>query len=43
MSAGEIEVDGLLTHRFPASEARRVYERIKDREPDMLGVLLEWS
>jgi 2-desacetyl-2-hydroxyethyl bacteriochlorophyllide A dehydrogenase len=43
MSAGEIEVDGLLTHRFPASEARRVYGRIKDREPDMLGVLLEWS
>ena len=43
MSAGDLEIGDLLTHRFPASEAPRVYDRIREREPDMLGVLLEWS
>lgn len=43
LAAGELRVEEMLTHRFPADEAPRVYERIKAADRDMLGVLLEWA
>ena len=42
LAAGELRVEELLTHRFPADEAPRAYESIKACDRDMLGVLLEW-
>jgi len=42
VAAGELRVEEMLTHRFPAGEAPRVYERIKAADRDMLGVLLRW-
>jgi hypothetical protein len=32
----------MLTHRFLAMDAPQVYERIKDGDRSMLGVMLEW-
>ena len=43
LAAGELRVEELLTHRFPAEEAPEVYERIKAADREMLGVLLQWS
>jgi 2-desacetyl-2-hydroxyethyl bacteriochlorophyllide A dehydrogenase len=37
-----LRVDEMLTHRFPASQAPQIYERIKAGDTDLLGVLLEW-
>lgn len=42
LAAGELRVDEMLTHRFPADEAPEAYERIKAADRDMLGVLLQW-
>ena len=42
LASGELQVEEMLTHRFPADEAPRVYERIKAVDRDMLGVLLQW-
>lgn len=39
----QIRLKELLTHRFPASEAPVVYERIKAGDPSMLGVLFDWN
>jgi 2-desacetyl-2-hydroxyethyl bacteriochlorophyllide A dehydrogenase len=43
LAEGKLHVDELLTHRFPASTALSVYERIKAGDKDLLGVLLEWN
>ena len=43
LADGKLRVDEMLTHRFPASQAPEIYERIKAGDPDMLGVLLEWT
>lgn len=42
LAAGELRVAEMLTHRFPADKAPKVYERIKAADRDMLGVLLQW-
>lgn len=42
LATGKLRVDEMLTHRFPASQAPQVYERIKAGDTDMLGVLLDW-
>jgi len=43
LASGKLRVEEMLTHRFPADEAPRVYERIKAADRDMLGVLLQWA
>jgi 2-desacetyl-2-hydroxyethyl bacteriochlorophyllide A dehydrogenase len=43
LAEGKLGVEDLLTHRFPASAAPEVYERIKAGDTDMLGVLLDWE
>ena len=43
LASGELQVEKILTHRFAADEAPQVYERIREGDRDMLGVLLEWS
>ena len=43
LAEGRLRVEEMLTHRFPASAAPEVYERIKAGDTDMLGVLLDWE
>lgn len=42
LARGQLRTDEMLTHRFPAGEAPRVYEQIKAANREMLGVLLQW-
>jgi 2-desacetyl-2-hydroxyethyl bacteriochlorophyllide A dehydrogenase len=41
-ATGKIHAAELITHRFKAQTAAQVYEQIKDMNPQMLGVILEW-
>ncbi|MCM3869346.1 MAG: Gfo/Idh/MocA family oxidoreductase, partial [Pyrinomonadaceae bacterium] len=44
ISAGRVNVDRLVTHRFPVAEAERAYEVIAGSVPEPhLGVLLEYD
>jgi 2-desacetyl-2-hydroxyethyl bacteriochlorophyllide A dehydrogenase len=43
IASGELDVHEMLTHRFQAKKAPQVYERIKQGDTAMLGVLLEWN
>jgi len=43
IASGKLDVHEMLTHRFQAKVAPEVYERIKQGEAAMLGVLLEWN
>jgi threonine dehydrogenase-like Zn-dependent dehydrogenase len=43
IASGKLDVHEMLTHRFQAKDAPEVYERIKQGEAAMLGVLLEWN
>lgn len=40
---GRLQVGQLVTHRVPAREAPRAYELLKQWDPGLLGVVLEWS
>jgi L-iditol 2-dehydrogenase len=39
----KLRLNEMLTHHFQASEAPKVYERIKEGDSTMLGVILEWN
>ncbi|CAN5886018.1 bi-domain-containing oxidoreductase [soil metagenome] len=44
ISEGRVNVDRLITHRFPVAEAERAYEVIAGSQPEPhLGVLLEYD
>jgi 2-desacetyl-2-hydroxyethyl bacteriochlorophyllide A dehydrogenase len=43
LAAGTLRVDEMLTHRVPAERSPEVYERLRRGDPEMIGVLLEWS
>jgi L-iditol 2-dehydrogenase len=43
VSAGQIQVEPLITHRFPFSEAKIAYDLLYDRPHEALGVLLLWE
>ena len=42
-AAGEIQTEGLITHRIPAREAPDMYPQMAARAADFLGVLLDWT
>lgn len=42
LAAGEVEVKGLLTHRFPATDAPAAYRLLTENRSGAMGVLLEW-
>lgn len=42
-AAGEIQTEGLITHRIPAREAPGMYPQMAARPADFLGVLLDWT
>ena len=43
MESGRLTVGELVTHRVPSEEAPAIYARIAEWDPDVLGVLLDWS
>ena len=40
---GRLEVAHLITHRLPGSEASAAYELLKQWDPGLLGVVLQWN
>jgi 2-desacetyl-2-hydroxyethyl bacteriochlorophyllide A dehydrogenase len=43
LSEGQLRVEEMITHRFPASATPQAYERIQAGDREMLGVLLDWN
>lgn len=43
MAAGKLDVEPLITHRFPFHEATRAYDLLAENREPYLGVLLEYS
>ena len=43
MELGRLGVEELITHRVPAREAARAYGLLKEWDPGLLGVVLEWK
>lgn len=43
VAQGAIQVEPLITHRFPYHEAKAAYDLLYDRPQDALGVLLMWE
>lgn len=43
IASRKLLLNEMLTHHFPANDAPKVYERIKEGDPTMLGVVLEWN
>ena len=42
LSLGRMQVDFLISHRFAAEEAPQAYELLKEWDPNLLGVVLQW-
>lgn len=42
VQAGRIQVDPLISHRFPFTEAKGAYDLLDDRRSEAVGVLLLW-
>lgn len=43
IAAGFLDTLGLITHRFPAREARRAWDCIREKRDGCLGVVLDWA
>lgn len=43
LARGDIRLDHLNTHRFPAAQAAEAYATLRTRRDRSMGVLLEWS
>ncbi|MCE7985962.1 MAG: hypothetical protein DYG89_32700 [Caldilinea sp. CFX5] len=43
MQAGRIQVDPLISHRFPFTEAKAAYDLLYERLSEAMGVLLVWE
>ena len=43
IESGDLETSSLITHRFPAREARAVWDLIVNRREAFLGIVLEWD
>lgn len=43
VASGAIQVEPLITHRFPFQEAKAAYDLLYDRPAEALGVLLIWD
>jgi 2-desacetyl-2-hydroxyethyl bacteriochlorophyllide A dehydrogenase len=42
LASGKLRVSELISHHYKPAAAPEVYARIKDSDPRMLGVILEW-
>ena len=40
---GRLQVEHLISHRFPAAQAADAYEMLKQWDPSLVGVLLKWG
>ena len=40
---GRLQVGHLVSHRFPAAQAADAYEGLRNWDPSMVGVLLDWG
>jgi len=40
---GTIRIEPLVTHRVPITDAPRIYETMRDRPADLLGVIFDWK
>jgi L-iditol 2-dehydrogenase len=43
LATGQLQVEPLITHRFPAAQARQAFALLDQHLDQALGVLLEWS
>jgi threonine dehydrogenase-like Zn-dependent dehydrogenase len=43
LASGEIVVEPMITHRFPATDAKVAFDLLHDHPADALGVLLDWK
>lgn len=43
LQAGRIQVDPLISHRFPFTQAKAAYDLLYDRLAEAMGVLLVWE
>lgn len=43
LQAGRIQIEPLISHRFPYTEAKAAYDLLYDRLGEAMGVLLVWS
>jgi threonine dehydrogenase-like Zn-dependent dehydrogenase len=43
LAAGEVQVEPLITHRFPGQEAKQAFDLLYEHPDQALGVLLEWA
>ncbi len=43
VQAGRIQVDPLISHRFPFTQAKAAYDLLYDRPAEAMGVLLMWE
>lgn len=43
LQAGRIQIEPLISHRFPYTEAKVAYDLLYDRLEEAMGVLLVWS
>lgn len=43
VQAGGIQVDPLISHRFPFTQAKAAYDLLYDRLAEAMGVLLVWE
>lgn len=43
LQLGTIQIEPLVTHRVPITEAPRIYETMRDKPADLLGVIFNWQ
>ncbi len=43
ISEGVLDTESLITHRFPASDAKQAFDLIIHRNEPSLGIILDWS
>jgi 2-desacetyl-2-hydroxyethyl bacteriochlorophyllide A dehydrogenase len=43
LTAGEIRIGPMVSHRVPIEQAPEIYAMLRDRPRDLLGVIFDWS
>jgi threonine dehydrogenase-like Zn-dependent dehydrogenase len=43
LAGGEIQVEPLITHHFPGSEAKAAFDLLYERAGEAVGVILDWT
>ena len=39
---GAVQIEPMMTHRVPVSEAPAIYATMRDKPADLLGVIFDW-